>query len=640
LYAQTNIAEWRTELQQAQHDTTRLLCYAKLAFLYSDTNIDSAALFLQKGKKMAEQYPKHPAVLPFWSAYGSYYATLRDQKNANFYYQKTKDLAFDMNNDKYKKIASFNLINSKYLDVGNYAGAIKALFEFKALLDTDKHSPKKYYQVCYANLSMCYSSLTDVKNGEKYALKILDYSVNKEDSLEYYKRMADAIHNDPKQYNKLTKIYRKGVLLSIETQNKVQEISFTNNMAMACLNTQRYKKALFYVKKTEQMALKNNFASSVMYAKRIYGQIFLGLKQYPKAISYLEEAIPFYRKAAINDELLVSLAAITKAYEMLGNYKMAYRYKVEASDLQENILGKEKQQIAGELNSQYELSDKEKQIIAKDLLIKLKEQETTAEQRAKNITIIWLIVTVLSLLWASLNYYKQNKLRQKVTLQAQELTRINQSKNKLFAMLGHDLRTPVSHLVSAMSASSNTKASDETKQIKTELENVQLVLNNLLHWAGIQIKDIKPILQTTPLKEVVETVINQLETTAYKKNITMLDQSHDVTVMVDESQLQIVIRNVLSNAIKFSYPGSYIRITTEKHGNIVKLTIRDTGMGMTESQLKCVFEIPAPQQGTAGEKGTGIGLNICKELIEKNGGSIRIESKQHKGTALCIELFS
>jgi two-component system, sensor histidine kinase and response regulator len=130
--------------------------------------------------------------------------------------------------------------------------------------------------------------------------------------------------------------------------------------------------------------------------------------------------------------------------------------------------------------------------------------------------------------------------------------------------------------------------------------------------------------------------MGQVNKYAQQKNIIISEKIDSYQLIVDENQLLIVFRNLLHNAIKFTEIGGRIHISTEIKSDTFKIKIRDTGIGIPQEHLEKLFAYPSPRTGTSGEVGTGVGLTLCKELVEANKGSIQVKSKCNVGTEIVL----
>jgi signal transduction histidine kinase len=229
-----------------------------------------------------------------------------------------------------------------------------------------------------------------------------------------------------------------------------------------------------------------------------------------------------------------------------------------------------------------------------------------------------------------------------------QLKESNETKDKLFSIIAHDLRTPASNLLflSDTLIRKGAKMSEEEKSNYLELMNKAAntsnnLLNNLLQWSRIQSNHItvNPVCFST--KTVIDAVIEQTQLQAEKKAVSIVDASADQYVKADTEMVTTVLRNLVSNAIKFSYPGQSVVIdAAQLPDNMVQLSVADTGTGMTPDIISTLFEVDKNKttEGTGHEKGTGLGLILCKEFLERNSGTLRIESEPDKGSKFIFTL--
>jgi signal transduction histidine kinase len=167
------------------------------------------------------------------------------------------------------------------------------------------------------------------------------------------------------------------------------------------------------------------------------------------------------------------------------------------------------------------------------------------------------------------------------------------------------------------------------------------MLENLLIWSLSQMESIKPKIRPFDLSIIVEETIVLFREISFQKQINMHNEmGENIPTYADEQQIKMVLRNLLNNAIKFTPNDGNIAISANIREHVVNIKIRDSGIGIKEEDLAMIFSNPKLNRGTAGEKGTGFGLFLCKELIEKNGGSIDIKSEFKKGTTIDIVLPS
>ena len=238
-------------------------------------------------------------------------------------------------------------------------------------------------------------------------------------------------------------------------------------------------------------------------------------------------------------------------------------------------------------------------------------------------------------------------LEQQVKERTRELELANASKDKFFSIIAHDLRSPFNGLIGMMEIFSENigKGTFNQDDMKTGLESlgktaktVYTLLENLLTWSRLQRGAIEFFPQEMLLGQTVREVFDLFESSKMHKHIRLDNLVPTSTpVYADVNMLNTILRNLVSNALKFTEAGGKIEVnarTLEGDDDTVEVTVSDTGVGMSPEDRQKLFRIDVKHTdiGTAGEKGTGLGLILCKELIEQNGGAIRVESELGKGT--------
>jgi ligand-binding sensor domain-containing protein/signal transduction histidine kinase len=224
-----------------------------------------------------------------------------------------------------------------------------------------------------------------------------------------------------------------------------------------------------------------------------------------------------------------------------------------------------------------------------------------------------------------------------------ELGELNTTKNRFFSILAHDLRSPMNSMKGFSNLLSNFAdqlSPDEIKQTAKSLdETIQIssrYLENLLTWARSQMNSIEFRPQGIFLSEAVANVVEVLKNNANHKSIKLeLSEELEIKLFADQNQLSVILTNLISNAIKFTYNGGKITIGANlQEGNMAEIFVRDTGTGMPQSVVDKIFRIDSKHtmKGTQGEAGTGLGLLLCREFVEKNGGKIWVESTSGVGS--------
>ena len=236
----------------------------------------------------------------------------------------------------------------------------------------------------------------------------------------------------------------------------------------------------------------------------------------------------------------------------------------------------------------------------------------------------------------------RKKTEQLIKEQENQLRELISTKDKLFSIIAHDLRSPFNAILGFSELLiNNTKiAGDQELEqllgiINSSAKNTLILLDNLLNWAKAQTGQIIYKQEKIDLTNIIADVLEISNSIAKIKNISLnYTQSYEGEVYADVNMLQTILLNLISNAIKFTNLNGEVTIDAKQNGGNVEITVSDNGVGMSEETIKNLFKVDKSliATGTANEKGSGLGLILCKEFIEKLGGVIGIESEVGKGS--------
>jgi len=321
--------------------------------------------------------------------------------------------------------------------------------------------------------------------------------------------------------------------------------------------------------------------------------------------------------------------------------------------LKDSIYNAERNGKFQDMQSMYELRMKD------DAILALKQ--STQRQTFFNFALIIGIVLLLALifvLWrlritqsrANRELTSRNQAieqqKEEMQAQAEKLYELNQLKSKLFSVIGHDLRGPISNLHALLSLlTTKAMTADEfisiSHKLKTNLNVTQRTLENLLHWSLSQMDGLKTEKKKFNVRSVIEEVCHLMLDIAERKHLTFdITAAEPAIVEADLDQIQLILRNLIHNAIKFSKQNSAIRLRAVADAKQCSVSVEDDGIGMTSAETGMIQDHPQyfTKVGTHEEKGTGLGLLLCKEFVKLNGGTLDIRSAPGKGTTVIFTL--
>lgn len=480
-------------------------------------------------------------------------------------------------------------------------------------------------------------------------------------------------------YDKAIDYYTKALDISPKNKTEVNTINLYNNMGNVYGRIGKYEEAKIYFKKALDQASPEQFEQDRVASLTNLANAYILTNDNNSAMEYLNMALPLTLKYKVPEDytrVMLIMASITSQtnphialdtlksvfnatrqmqqrqlqtevmqamvdiYEQLGNYKDAYTLLKEEHKLKDSIYNIEKEKQIASLQAMHDLEQSNE---------KLQEMSVTEQKnkRTRNVIIVIAISLGTALLALAYSFTKSNKLNKKLAKREAELARANADKDRLFSIIGHDLRGPINNIPLAieMHNSENTTKEEKAFLLSSLHENAVATvetLEKLLNWGKAQIKGISLNQTKFAANDSLKVNIALLKGAADNKLIEI--ENHvpaDLKVYADEEHFRFVSRNLLANAIKFTSAGGKIELaadTITKKGFVV-FSVKDNGIGMDKEQQEHIFDtLGVSTAGTANERGHSIGLMLCKEFINENGGDIWVESEKGKGSTFYFSM--
>lgn len=440
-------------------------------------------------------------------------------------------------------------------------------------------------------------------------------------------------------------------------QNKNALVHNFNNLGYLYFKQGMYDSALVVLNRGEKLIEEIGDGSvqlSLLEAFLTSSFIYLAKKDEMKAILYAQKSLEIAQKIGSRPAIKDAYKQLATIYSLQNQIEKAYIFQKKYIELNDSLFTEESATKIAEAQAQYETANKEKKIntlqdekIAQD--IKIKQQKFIEYL----LVISFVFVVIIAFIFYR-NQQQQKKINQllasknqEIDAQKRELERINNTKDKFFSIVAHDLKSPINTLkgfTNILANYSEGMSAEEIKKIATELQqsvnNTLDLTNNLLTWARLQMKSIRydPVIINLN-QEVHKQMILFLPTAQAKENELECMIPETLRVIADEDQLEFILRNLIANALKFTQKGK-VQIKAISKNEMVEVSLRDTGIGMSQDFIQHIFDVgyKSTTTGTAGEKGTGLGLPLCREFVEKNGGQIWVESTPNIGSTFYFTL--
>ncbi len=529
----------------------------------------------------------------------------------------------------------------------------------------------RYYEVKgdKAGLVNVYTSLANLYARQNNFSKSIEYNLK---AIELYEGLSnkfqaiviyDQIGNAYLKQNNLvraTEFFNKSLKAYTDLNNKAGIAYTLNQLGNIAAEEKAFSKAEKYFKRSNEMAeaMKTKYLQ-VVNLNALAG-IYLLQKRYQESITCYKRAIAIAKPANMKLELEESYKGLSNVYELTKEQKKASTFSTLSTEIKDSLFNDSTLKQLSDLQLRYESEKKQLQIERLSKEQQLKENELLNERELKRFFIIVsvvfgiiFIILIYSFIqnkkYANSLQKQKNELEQKtfeILLQKEKLDQLNSVKDRFFSIISHDLRNNLTTMKLYFDLISNPdyKASDHSeisKQIAGSVENTIDLLENLLVWASAQIKGIPIHIQKLDLHLLAEENINLLSGTASQKRITIHNNlSENVAGYGDMDMINLVLRNLISNAIKFTPIDGAIHLSGEIKDKEIIVCVKDNGIGISEDNQQKMFDSHhhPTTKGTGNEKGTGLGLLLCKDFINQNKGRIWVESSKDGGSAFYFSL--
>lgn len=623
----------------------------KSYFLTSD--YDSALIYYALSMEICRKHKMFRGMALVYHNIGNIYLRRAIYPDALNYYDSAIDAAKTANNTDAEVLAKSSKA-SVFSKMGNYPRALE--YYLQSLDLYKKQGKENDIAAELSNIAIVYFRLGDYKNAVKYnresiALnKKLGNKLNTIANLANYALFFDA----QEEYDSSIASLKEGLDLAVEMKNIYLQNLLKGNLAECYLKKGMLDKALPLYKESEQVSAKLNDVEGLAVAQFGIGEILTKQGKNTEGINYMQKALALSKEAGLKEEVLEISEKLADAYEKTGNLRQALNYHKMSNAYEDSIAKEKSLEEADRIRYNYELQSMEQRIA-------LLEKDNAIEASKKNNAQILLIASLVGVILLIIIVYilnrniREERQRQKVILaqkeeieeQAHKLEELNNLKDTTFSVLSHDLRSPVAALTSTMmlldeNVITPEEFAEHKQELNYKLQSVSLLLDNLLQWAKSHMKGVHTLdIEKLSIRVKALKCISVLKDAARQKNITLANDVKDgIYAYGDRTQVEMILRNIVSNAVKFTPDGGTVTISAKQENGTTSVSVKDTGIGMSAEQAENLFkgEANISTKGTMGEKGTGIGLKLSYEFAVKNGGDIIVSSKEGEGTTFTVHL--
>ncbi len=486
------------------------------------------------------------------------------------------------------------------------------------------------------------------------------------------------------KFNLAEDAYKKAIMVATKIEGHQYLGLYMNNLAFLYINNNKPQQAKGIVHSALKLNKRRNYKIFTIYSYYIYAKIALVQKEYLKSEKYYDTVLTMGKTTthfAVNIPLITSkqqlakIAIATKQYSkaekllqqaekeflaledidpsshLLYNYEIATKLDSARGRLNDALAWQRKyQQLSDEkinkITSEKIERAEERHLAEINYIKEIDAQEKKERQnevkllRYKTFTCFSLIASIVISIFLFFVIKTRKERKQLIA----SLDKSNKIKNKLFSIISHDLKNEIHGLDSSLTLmKDNDIPTEEFKEIIPLLANrthqTSILLNNLLNWSKSQLKELNANPTAFDFTDVISDKFSFFKPKASQKNIQLINNLDMTQIYADKDMISIVAQNLIANAIKFCNPGDTIALESKECEKHFEIRFRDTGVGISKDHIHKLFaEETYTTKGTENESGTGLGLRICKELIELNQGSIKVMSTLGEGSTFCVSL--
>jgi signal transduction histidine kinase len=611
----SSATELFNKLQVARHDTNRVNIYNALSRLYWNKNSDSSLMFADNALQLANK-------------------TRFEQGSALAYLNKGVAL----------------------VSLARYADALKC--HFQALAISEKLGMVEFSGRAYDNIGVAYSEMGNTTKAIHYyklALNIARRYDNGSGSTQTNMLInIGELYKKNKEYDSAIAYTQPALAIARKASDSLGVAIALYNISENYTKKKMYGEAMIYLKESWLISGDIKDTEGLAYCNNALGHIYYNYAKYDSSILYAKTGLKLSLALNTNEVTKQCYNLLYLNYFKLKDYENALAYRNQEISLTEHMNLAEREKAIKSIVADYELDKKQSQInlLKKDNEIRQKEIRTGKLKR--NILVSGIVLLALVAFFLFEIYLQKRRLTKKLEKQNKEiieqnrqLEELNLVKNRLFSIVSHDLRGPINgvrSMIDLMQAGhiSHEESKEILPRLSGNLIETSMLLDNLLYWAKSQMNGMQLTEKYFDVSQVINQNIKLLQSRANEKQVTLQNgyPTNQLMVHADAATIDIVTRNLIENAVKFSNPGDIIMVQADEQDAFATVSVKDSGKGIPYSDQNKIFNklTSFTTYGTASEKGSGLGLMLCKDLVENNKGKIWFTSTPGEGSTFSFTI--
>ena len=617
--------------------------YLKLGEAYRYINIDSALYFNEMALNLAKKNNLDRFYNKSITNKGLFFYDKSDYLNALNLLKESLEMS-ELRNDSSLIAITTHAIGSVYLRLEEYEKAVK---NYQTALEQFIQQGKKNRILgSFNSLGAVNLNLKRYDKAVEYFEKARINAIENEDTL----YQAIALSNIGEVFLEQGKI-DTCIILSTKVIDLIEIEAFPLLIVSSLINLTKgyylqknYETTLATSKEALAICEKYQLIKHKMDVYEILAQVHLDLEEISRVVDYTEKGLEIVKSLNVKGGALPFYKLLSEAYEADDQFLNALKMERKYSQLKDSLNQLQVEEKIANLEFTAEIKQKD----AENALLKEEKKNQDLNIQQKNYAIIAISLGLFSLgiilIQMHLARNKLKHLNQKLELQANELKQNYLFKNRLFGNIAHELRTPLALITGQLNFIAKNSPVDLKLQQKVQIakntsQDLLSLTNQILDLTKSEVGLVKTTVATFQLQDLLNYLCLQFEPIAKRKDIALqvITTDEKIELATDVEKLLTILRNLLTNALKYNQPRGHIKLDCKNIGTDVEIVIEDSGQGIPQADLSLIFDrFYQSQQNQTAEGGIGVGLAICKEYIQLLGGTISVQSTLGKGSSFTI----
>jgi signal transduction histidine kinase/Tfp pilus assembly protein PilF len=648
---QTSVDSLESALRQDIPDSSRISVLISLSRQYQYSNIVRSRELAESAMTIAEASNIRKQKVRAYQNLGVLYSISGDYSSALRYDNMALQQSLD-NRDSSNLSVDYNNVASDYYDLGEYDEAYFYFTQSYKIARTQDDSLRM--AIALHNVGRVFKELGQYDRALEHLNLSMDMS-RRIDDIEGIPYSLDEIGDvmiRQGEYDSALNILLRSVSLTRAQNLLILEPKTLTKLATVHVHAGNYANALSYYDTTFILHEKTGNDFGIAEVELGRGQVYVKQGKYDQAMLSIERSLTLAKQTNARVLVIRGHQTMSGLYELKKDYRNSLAYFKQYKQLEDSLFSQDMQEKLLRDQIRFKTEEKDTEIAALNEERNLKDDTIKRQEFVRNILVVVMALSVILLATVYRSGQRRRQIntlllrhQQEMETRSEELERLNQVKDKFFSIISHDLRSPINALAGLLDlldkgAVKPEELSRHIHELKSRFNHTRTLLNNLLDWTLLQMDKLNLQPTRIDLRKMVDENI-QLLGSIPNKQIRLHNQVGANTIgFADSNTVNLVLRNLMTNAIKFTNDGGEVVIGADDKGDEWLITVSDNGVGINQEVLNILFDKTAPYttRGTANEKGTGLGLILCKEFVEKNGGKIFVESQVGKGSKFSFTL--